>query len=127
MWFSNFLTQRYIATKYGNSTSKFKQTHKGLPQGAVSSTTLLNITINDLPAILSESGINLKTALVDDLDTWLSASRNKKGTLTQGMNKALLDLQEWCQENYMMINTDKTFNNIFSLCHTAPDVKVAIK
>jgi hypothetical protein len=49
-WFHNFITQRFCATKFENNLSKYKQTRRGLPQGADTSTTLFNVMINDLPA-----------------------------------------------------------------------------
>ena len=63
-WITNFITQRFCATKYNNVTSKFKQTHRGIPQGTVLSTTLFNIYVNDLPQVLENA--NIKVALFAD-------------------------------------------------------------
>jgi hypothetical protein len=66
-WFHNFITQRFCITKFENNLSKYKQTRRELPQGAVTSTTLFNVMINDLPAHLGEIK-NIKSALfADDL------------------------------------------------------------
>jgi hypothetical protein len=67
-WFHNFITQCFCATKFENNLSKYKQTRRGLPQGAVTSTTtLFNVRINDLPARLGKIK-NIKLALfADDL------------------------------------------------------------
>ena len=55
---------------------KFKQIKCGLSQGAVSSSTLVNITINDLPEH-REMVKGIKTALyADDLVTWTSSPTN---------------------------------------------------
>jgi len=48
-WISRFLDQRWTKVKNGETFSKYKQTKVGLPQGAVTSTTLFNAYINDLP------------------------------------------------------------------------------
>ena len=48
-WISRFLDQKLTKVKYGETSSKYKQTRVGLPQGAVTSTTLFNAYINDLP------------------------------------------------------------------------------
>lgn len=44
----NFLCQRFISVRYNDFTTSYKQVKRGLPQGAVSSTTLLNCFLNDL-------------------------------------------------------------------------------
>ena len=46
-WISRFLDQRWTKVKNGETFSKYKQTKVGLPQGAVTSTTLFNVYIND--------------------------------------------------------------------------------
>jgi len=48
-WISRFLDQRWTNVTYGETSSKYKQTRVGLPQEAVTSTTLFNAYINDLP------------------------------------------------------------------------------
>lgn len=54
-WISRFLDQRWTKVKYSETFSKYKETSVGLPQGAVTSTTLLNTYINDLPSIIRNS------------------------------------------------------------------------
>lgn len=48
----DFLYQRFICVRYHDKTSSFKQIRRGLPQGAVSSTTLFNCMMNDLCKLL---------------------------------------------------------------------------
>ncbi|KAI5728792.1 hypothetical protein M8J77_021201 [Diaphorina citri] len=57
-WISEFISQRYCATRYSDSLSSYKQTHAGLPQGAVTSTTLFNVFVNDLLQTLEKTGDN---------------------------------------------------------------------
>jgi hypothetical protein len=60
-WFLNFFTHRFY------ETSKYEQSRRGLPQGAVTSTTLFNVMISDLPAQPGEIK-NCKSAFfADDL------------------------------------------------------------
>jgi hypothetical protein len=42
-WFHNFITQHFCATKFENNFAKYKQTRRGLLQGAGTSTTLFNV------------------------------------------------------------------------------------
>jgi hypothetical protein len=119
-WFHNFITQRFCATKFKNNLSKYKQTRRGLPQGAVTSTTLFNVMINDLPAQLGEIK-NIKSALfADGLVIWTSVTKCQEYQLSKIMNEALIALGNWCNENAMTINTEETFYQIFIMNHKKP-------
>jgi hypothetical protein len=48
-WNHNFITQCPCATKSENKLLKYKQIRRELPQGVETSTTLLNVMINNLP------------------------------------------------------------------------------
>jgi retron-type reverse transcriptase len=74
-WISRFLDQRW--TKYGETFSKYKQTRVGLPQGAVTSTTLFNAYINNLPNTLKNNKINIGM-YADDVVIWTSTKNNAK-------------------------------------------------
>ena len=125
-WFYNFLIQRFSATRYGETISKFKQSKRGLPQGSVSSTILFNLMINDLPKKLKESH-NINCALyADDLVIWTSLKRKYHHQLTSQMNDALRKLSSWCKENDMQVNTEKTNYQIFSLSHKTPTVSLTL-
>ena len=58
-WFSRFFDQTWTKVKYGETFPKYKQTKVGLPQGAVTSTTLSNAYINDLPNIVRNTKTNI--------------------------------------------------------------------
>ena len=122
-WISNFITQTFIATKYKNKISKYKQTHHGLPQGAVLSTTLFNVYINDLPDTIEKS--NMKTALyADDLVMWTSTNKKNSSKLQYIGNEALTKLKHWSTANLMTVNTDKTNYQIFTLNHKEPAINL---
>jgi hypothetical protein len=98
-WFHNFITQHLCATKFENNFSKYKQTRRGLPQGAATNTTLFNVMINNLPAQLGKIK-NMKSALfADDLVIWTSVPKCQEYQLSKIMNEAPTALGNWCNEN----------------------------
>jgi hypothetical protein len=73
--------------------------------------------ISDLPAWLGEIK-NIKSALfADDLVIWTSVPKRQEYQLSKIMNEALTALDNWCNEDSMTINTEKTFYQIFTLNH----------
>ena len=122
-WISDFITQRFIATKYNNKLSKYRHTHRGLPQGAVLSTTLFNLYINDLPDIIEKS--KMKIALfADDLVMWTSINKKNNTKLKDIANEALNKLKYWSTANLMTVNIDKTNYQIFTHGHKEPDISI---
>jgi len=63
--------------KYSETFSKYKQTKVGLPQGAVISTTLFNVYINDLPNIVRNTKTNIRM-YANDIVIWTSTKNNAK-------------------------------------------------
>ncbi|KAI5752692.1 hypothetical protein M8J77_019486 [Diaphorina citri] len=122
-WIRNFITQRFCATRYENVTSGYKQTKAGLPQGAVLSTTLFNIFINDLLIKLEKTGVNV-AAFADDIVIWSSQRKQKIGCLKNKIESALKVLKKWCAENLMIINEDKTKYQVFSLARKMEPIKI---
>jgi len=115
-WFSRFLDQRWTKVKYGKTFSKYKQTKVGLPQRAVTSTTLFNAYI-DLPNTVTNTKTNIGM-YADDTVIWASTKNNAKHkTLEQTLNTALNSLSKWATENNMEINASKTAYQFFSMCH----------
>jgi len=117
-WISRFLEQRRNKVKYGVTCSKYKQTRVGLPQGAVTSTTLINTYINNLPNTVKNNKTNMGM-YANDVVIWTSTKNNAKQheTLEQTINSALNSLSMWATDNNMEINTCKTVYQLFSMRH----------
>jgi len=94
-WISRFLDQRWTKVRYGETSSKYKQTRVGLPQGAVTSTTLFNAYINDLPNTVKNNKTNIGI-YANDVVIWTSTKNNAKQhkTLEQTINNALNSLSK---------------------------------
>jgi hypothetical protein len=83
---SILLDQRWTKVKYGETFSKYKQTKVGSPQAAVTSTTLFNIYINDLPNNMRNTKNNIEM-YADDVVIWASTKNAKQHkTLEQTIN-----------------------------------------
>lgn len=109
----NFLCQRFISVRNGDRSSSFKQVKRGLPNGAVSSTTLFNVMINDFWKTLRNiDGIDV-ILYADDLVILVTGI--EMNYLQNVMNTALRKLNQWTVENEMVVNLEKTMYQIFSL------------
>lgn len=120
----DFLCQRFISIRCFDRSSEFKQTKRGLPQGSVSSTTLFNIMINDLCSILRQiPGVDV-ILYADDLVILVSGDSMMNIQTT--MNRALDALKVWTEENEMVINTEKTKFQTFSMRNNiqVPSLKI---
>lgn len=126
-WIYMFINQRLCTTKINGIISKFKKQNMGLPQGAVVSPTLFNVMINDLPTQLNKID-GIKTALfADDLVIWVSKPRRHFNKLLEIMQQALDRLESWSEVNRLVVNTDKTMYQVFSLAHKIPEINVQYK
>ena len=106
----NFLKDRTINVRCGNTTSpSLKQDH-GLPQGSVISPTLFLIMINDIFANTSE---HIKYSLyADDVAFWCKHKSLDQAITT--LQIALTQVEEWCNKWGLTVSTSKTVAVIFS-------------
>ena len=102
-WFSSYLADRFQQTNVSGARSDAGPVVSGVPQGSVLGPILFIIYINDLPMTL--------TSTVADIfadDTTISASDQSLDTLTTSLSTDLINVQQWCLDNRMILNTSKT-------------------
>jgi hypothetical protein len=127
-WIKSLTSQRWIATKYNNHLSTYLQTTTGLLQGAVSSMTLFNNYINDLPAEL-KTDRNVKCPVfANNVAIWTTvknSAKNHREQLQRTMDNAIKRLCTWTQKNNMEISMPKTYQ-YFSLRHKCETFNLTI-
>ena len=108
-WVSDFLTNRSIRTKLGNSNSSYLPLVDGLPQGSALSCTLFLIYLADIPQTVRTE---TRLAFADDLIIW-HADRNIEHATTV-LNSDLHHLSEYCKRWKLLINPTKSVYATFS-------------
>jgi len=96
-WFGRFPAQRRVKVQWDQAESMQKQSKIGLPNGAVSSTVLFNIHINNLPKCLKKTEGRKVSMSVDNVVIWSSAKNNNKQqrTLEKFMYHSVEVLNSW--------------------------------
>ena len=77
----------------------------GVPQGSILGPLLFLLFINELPLCLSEYAFSID--LYAD-DTTIYDIQNDLDTLVKNLQRALDYLKDWCRQNGMILNTQKT-------------------
>jgi len=105
----DFLSERAVHVALGNSVSS-KRVTKGCPQGSVSGSTLWNIIINDLIALLSNAPNVRMIVFADDIMFMIqgpSPSPSPPAILTT-LQSTLQTIEDWCKEHRLEISKDKS-------------------
>ena len=102
-FFRSYLSDRSQKVKIGQDTSDFQPIYSGVPQGSILGPLLFVIFINDLPLVLE----NVNADLYAD-DTTIHKSASSVDVLSTALNADFQNITEWCIENNMVLNTDKT-------------------
>ena len=102
-WFSSYLIDRKQKVSISNKLSTEERVLNGVPQGSILGPLMFLLFINDLPLYTD----NVKTDLYAD-DTTLHENDKSILNIKKKLQIALKNLQEWCKNNGMVLNTTKT-------------------
>lgn len=102
-WFRSYLSDRIQIIRVSDKFSKFSEIKHGVPQGSVLGPILFLIYINDLTKI----SISGKFTLFAD-DTTLLWHGRDTDTLKHTVSHDLHVIKNWCDSNFLSLNTNKT-------------------
>lgn len=104
-WFHSYLSDRSQIVSINGKHSEKEKVSCGVPQGSILGPLLFLVFINDLPLAL-QSFVSSTDLYADD--TTFYDIQTDKSLLSNNLQSALHLLQDWCKENGMLLNTDKT-------------------
>ena len=104
-WFDSYLTERSQSVRIGSSLSSPQKITHGVPQGAILSPLLFCIYMNDLPLVPLECRLE---SYVDDSKVFMSFPISNMHTAQQHLEGDLRRVAEWCCDNQLLINPEKT-------------------
>ena len=107
-WISSYLQDRKQKTLANNIYSSYLPVSQGVPQGSVLGPLLYIIYANDITDIIENSGF---TFYADD--TVLYSTKKSLKQAQSDLQDDLNRLTEWCKENEIFINTEKTRTMFF--------------
>ena len=105
LWISSYLENRKIKTKLNSCLSANADLICGVPQGSVLGPTLFLCYINDLSMVIKNLGMSI--SLYAD-DAALYCSNHDSYFVKARLEMALSHVIDWCNNNYININIDKT-------------------
>src|SRR5664279_1659424 len=121
-WINNFLSNRTIQVMVGNTLSSIRQIENGTAQGSIISPLLFLIMIDDITDKLG----NVDTALFADDSTIFKAGKNVS-YISKEIQKALKEVETWCDKWGFKISTAKTTVVLFSRSRKGHSQHVKLK
>jgi hypothetical protein len=109
---SNYIADRTIQVRVGQSCSRDVTLCAGTPQGSVLSPTLFNIFVNDIP--LRQNAMLDAATFADDTTMWATAAAKK--TAVDHMQISIRHLEPWLAKWRIKVNAKKTQFVIFGSC-----------
>ena len=125
-WFESYLSQRFQAVRINSTLSDKLPVASGVPQGSVLGALLFSIYVNDLPNVCQNCSTE---CYVDDTKLLLSFTVNDSTRAMESINSDLQRIRNWCFDNCLMLNPDKTNVMVFGSRETSlklPDFKLSL-
>ena len=113
-WIYNILSNRPHAVKVGTATSSTLITNTGAPQGCVLSPFLCTLHTNDC-----SSPAPITTYYKDADDTAIIGLLSDNNSTT-AYQQSTTQFSQWCTDNYLQLNDDKTKEKVIHTAKTPP-------
>ena len=100
LWFQSYLSSRYQTVRINSSLSDFLPVTTAVPQGSI-----LGPLLFSLPPSLKKCEVD---SYVYDTKMYLSFNVKDKDTSITDLQQHLTSIRNWCFNNSLLINPDKT-------------------
>ena len=104
-WFRSYLSNRTQVVRISTKISDPLPLASGVPQGSILGPMLFGIYVNDLPSTPRKC---LTESYVDDTKLYMSFRPQDCGDTISAMNEDLVSIRNWCFDNGLLLNPDKT-------------------
>ena len=104
-WFKSYLSERYQAVRIMSTLSEKLPVVSGVPQGSILGPLLFSIYVNDLPSVAKNCS---SESYVHDTKLLLYFRINDSIIALTGLNEDLIRMRNWCFDNLLLLNPDKT-------------------
>ena len=109
-WFASYLSERHQVVKINSAFSEPLPLVSGVPQGSILGPLLFSIYINDLPSVSMKCS---SQCYVDDTKLLVSFQVQDKQSAISDLNEDLLNVRNWCFNNYLLLNPTKSKLMVF--------------
>ena len=104
-WFRSYLSNKTQVLCINTKISDPLPLAIGVPQSSILGPMLFGIYVNDLPSTARNC---LTECYVDDFKLYMSFQPQDCGDTVSAMNEDLVSIRNWCFENGLFLNPDKT-------------------